>query len=595
MEKNVKLIRIFFLVCSLLGSFNAVHPMKKNGFNQKHVKSLEGEQMCPILASAMVRQYLIEENPQRVREFEASVKGLLNGAGERLELVFEVAQVTLEMGRVPENLLTSSTDMLVVKTFYTSCFRVCRSTAIGVVAYAFDRYKDALLALMGTSEFKQELKRNIDEIENKKKGMDEAVNALLRFLMEINNNPEAPDHSPEQLISSKAKQFVSMICAACSVSESRLENGDPIKDKIYDVEQAFKDAIYNDFLSLCCASNGPKNESEHFDPDKSTYFIQWNVFIKPIRDVITNELNRQIKARQDAARSQIGKQQAEQRDVEFQQQVAQKANEARMIRIQNLLGRYQNISATNDLLAQRVKNVVPQAHVMVQRFEEVVEPWQELHQQMDYRVEQLGQLREKKARLSGEVLCEGCCHDEIVPEEATQQLALNGEEISGPVIKTIEKPCDCITAQWLGGLVGWKSKNWMVRSPEGLVYKGERRIQHILRHNYPDCNKPKHSVFAVRPGTVYQQSFATVSLIDEAWSIKKREFDAPSKKRTNRVILRERTDLDNEDTYPAGSKLYVIDLMRPIGRAGEPCMAIAVVIKDGQNLIMTAYPCQRNW
>lgn len=100
-------------------------------------------------------------------------------------------------------------------------------------------------------------------------------------------------------------------------------------------------------------------------------------------------------------------------------------------------------------------------------------------------------------------------------------------------------------------------------SPAGLKYGSDpkfvNRVDHVLDNTAPNPDKPVHSVFNV-------QGDDALALVDEAWS--------------------RRTAPDPSDPY-----VYVVDLGRPIGTAGETKIRI-VTMKPGGAEIRTAYPWQ---
>ncbi|WP_223838035.1 polymorphic toxin-type HINT domain-containing protein [Streptomyces venezuelae] len=99
------------------------------------------------------------------------------------------------------------------------------------------------------------------------------------------------------------------------------------------------------------------------------------------------------------------------------------------------------------------------------------------------------------------------------------------------------------------------------KSPGGLEYgPGSvhgHRLDHVMAHTQPDPSKPAHSLF------VETEQAKVLKLLDEAWAKK----GAPD---------------------PSDPMKYVIDMGRPVGRAGETKLRIVVVA--GTGAVITAFP-----
>ena len=105
------------------------------------------------------------------------------------------------------------------------------------------------------------------------------------------------------------------------------------------------------------------------------------------------------------------------------------------------------------------------------------------------------------------------------------------------------------------------TKSWT--SPGGLVYgQGSaqgNRVLHVLEHTVPNTSKPVHTVFNVERTQV-------IGLIDEAWGA-----------RVGAGTLQSN-----------GNRVWNVDMGRQVGTAGET--SIQIVVRDGTNQIITAYP-----
>ncbi len=108
-----------------------------------------------------------------------------------------------------------------------------------------------------------------------------------------------------------------------------------------------------------------------------------------------------------------------------------------------------------------------------------------------------------------------------------------------------------------GEVIGWESN-------EGLFYgmgsKHGNRVLHVLEHLKPNPKKKKHSVFET-------DEQGLIELIDEAWSNRESGY----------------TELQSN-----GNRIYDIDMGRKIGTEGQT--EIRIVVKDGSESIITAYP-----
>jgi hypothetical protein len=100
-------------------------------------------------------------------------------------------------------------------------------------------------------------------------------------------------------------------------------------------------------------------------------------------------------------------------------------------------------------------------------------------------------------------------------------------------------------------------------SPAGLNYgmgsTQGNRVKHVLEHAIPDPSKAVHSVFNVERREV-------LGLVDEAWNA-----------RQGAGVLQNN-----------GNRIWVVDMGRPVGTAGESNLRI--IVRDGTNRVITAYP-----
>jgi RHS repeat-associated protein len=124
------------------------------------------------------------------------------------------------------------------------------------------------------------------------------------------------------------------------------------------------------------------------------------------------------------------------------------------------------------------------------------------------------------------------------------------------------------STQWVDPLglikLGYDKSARTWSTPAGLNYgQGSahgNRVKHVLDHESPNTNKPKHSVFCVcRHGS-------SLDVVDEAW--KKR--GSPTRSGPNDV--------------------YEVPMGRSIGTQGET--TVRIVTKAGTNEVVTAYPVQ---
>nr|KVE20119.1 hypothetical protein WS66_26965 [Burkholderia sp. LA-2-3-30-S1-D2] len=101
-------------------------------------------------------------------------------------------------------------------------------------------------------------------------------------------------------------------------------------------------------------------------------------------------------------------------------------------------------------------------------------------------------------------------------------------------------------------------------TPNGLSYgQGSahgNRVKHVLDHESPNMNKPKHSVFCTC------KRGSSLDLVDEAW----KQRGAPTRSGPNDV--------------------YEVAMGRAIGTQGES--TVRIVTKAGTNQVVTAYPVQ---
>ncbi len=108
-----------------------------------------------------------------------------------------------------------------------------------------------------------------------------------------------------------------------------------------------------------------------------------------------------------------------------------------------------------------------------------------------------------------------------------------------------------------GEVIGWSTAGDLFY---GMGSKHGNRIYHVFAHLEEDESKPVHSVFLGDEASL-------LALLDEAWAKRDSAFT---------------------EAQSNGNRVYDIDMERVIGTDGEE--EIRIVVRDGTNKLITAYP-----
>ncbi len=122
------------------------------------------------------------------------------------------------------------------------------------------------------------------------------------------------------------------------------------------------------------------------------------------------------------------------------------------------------------------------------------------------------------------------------------------ELVAAGILKEIKKD---------GDVIGWSTAGDLFY---GMGSKHGNRVYHVFAHLEEDNSKPVHSVFLGDEASL-------LALLDEAWAKRDSAFT---------------------EAQSNGNRVYDIDMERVIGTDGEE--EIRIVVRDGTNKLITAYP-----